>query len=149
MKKYIASSLAAFGLIIFLFGIQGSAQSTKGVSADIPFDFYVRGEKLPAGKYEIETLNRQTSSSPLIVRSLDSVNQRSIVVHTSPVATSLTRKRERVLKFRRYGSAYFLSSVDLDADESVRLPRTSRETEIARSTQEGSAVVALRPAGGK
>ena len=68
MKKYIATTIAATGLIVFIFGMECAAQTNRRLVADIPFDFYVDEGKLPSGRYEFETTMRQTTTGGLIVR---------------------------------------------------------------------------------
>lgn len=134
MKNYIAGSIIATGLIIFVFGFEVSAQTPDRLVADIPFEFYVRNEKLPAGRYEFERSTRLTFPSPLIVRSINGPARRSLIVPTIAGTPGNVVSDGLRITFRRYGgSVSFLSGLDLSGDGlAMTIARTSVERELAR-----------------
>ena len=133
MKNYIAGSIVATGLIIFVFGFEMNAQTPDTLVADVPFDFYVRNEKLPAGRYEFERSTRLTFPAPLIVRSAEGRSRRSILVPTLTGSRTDIRGEGLRITFRRYGSVSFLSGIALAADGlAMTIARTSVEKELAR-----------------
>jgi len=75
MKKQLVK-LTKFGFlsVIALVTAVGSAQGQSlayKLRADIPFDFVVANQKLPAGKYSIGRAIQNSGDSVLLIRSLD------------------------------------------------------------------------------
>ena len=134
MKTYIANTLAAVGLIIFFFGMESSAQTANRIVADVPFDFFVRNEKLSAGRYEFESATPQAAPGAVIVRYFEGTERRSMIVPA--MANSPRRDGSMGLVFNRYGSTHYLSGVAIDSvDGGLKLVKTSREKELAREFQ--------------
>ena len=134
LKNYIATTIAATGLIIFIFGIDCSAQSTRRLTVDIPFDFYVGEEKLTRGKYEFESVKSISNSGSVVVRPVVKSGRHSLIVAT--MAETAKPGDTAILQFNRYDSEYFLSKVNLNADEvSFRVRRTSSEDRLAKLEQ--------------
>ncbi|HEX6127095.1 MAG TPA: hypothetical protein VFZ23_17110 [Pyrinomonadaceae bacterium] len=133
MKNYIAGSIATTALIIFVFGFEASAQTANRLVADIPFDFYVRNEKLPAGKYMFERTSELTFPTALIVRSVDGPGRRSIIVSTIAGDVKARTSDGLQITFNRYGSVFYLSGLNLAANSlSLKILKTSAEREMAR-----------------
>lgn len=133
MKNYIAVSMVATGLILFVFGFEMSAQTPDRLVADIPFEFYVRDEKLPAGRYEFERSTRLTFPAPLVVRSVNGLARRSMLVPTLAGRASLKSGGGPGITFKRYGSVFFLSGIDLPGEAlALKISTTSTEREYAR-----------------
>ena len=134
MKNYIATSIAAIGLIGFVFGMECSAQSGGRMVVDIPFDFYVGEEKLPSGNYEFEATNRQANSGAVVVRPAIKSEGRSLIIPT--MAETAKPGSEPLLLFNRYGSDHFLSRINLSTEEvSFRVRKTSAEKLLAKDNQ--------------
>ena len=130
MKNYIATAIAATGLIVFVFGMECSAQSVKRMVADIPFDFYVGEERMPSGKYEFEATNRDSNSAAVFVRPVIKSERRSLIIST--MAETAKPGNEPLLLFNRYGSEHFLSRINLSSEEvSFRVRKTSSEKRLA------------------
>src|SRR5436305_14396865 len=72
MKKYLVSGLAILCLLTGFGGLTASAMidSDETIVADIPFDFVVRDQTLPAGKYTMK-VSDDTNLNLLVVRSTD------------------------------------------------------------------------------
>ena len=134
MKKYIATAITTTGLIVFVFGMECSAQSARRLTADIPFDFYVGEERMPKGTYEFHSTGVQANQSGVVVRPVIKSERRSLIVAT--MAEIAKPDEDSLLVFNRYGSDYFLSRVTLSADEvSFKLRKTYSERETAKQQQ--------------
>jgi hypothetical protein len=141
MKQYIASTVAATGLIIFIFALDASAQISNRTVAEIPFDFYIGKELLPRGKYEFERASRNAYPSGLIVRSVTKPTARSMIVSTLP-NDPVKRGEAPAITFNRYGSVHYLSGISSEPGSlAVRLRKTSGEKAIARQFDRHSPVV--------
>ena len=143
MKNYLASTIAATGLIIFIFGMDCAAQSSTRITADIPFDFYVGGELLPKGSYEFEPASKQSYPTSLIIRPRVKSPRRAMIVPTLANAASQPGERP-ALVFNRYGSVHYLSTVSADAGGmALRLRRTSAEKLMAQEVERSQPVTIL------
>ncbi|HKP68600.1 MAG TPA: hypothetical protein VJV05_04910 [Pyrinomonadaceae bacterium] len=145
MKNYIATTIAATGLIVFIFGMGCSAQSVRRLTANIPFDFYVGEEKMPSGRYEFETTMRQTTAGGLIVRPVVKPARKSVLVPAFGQPSKATD--EPILTFNQYGSVHFLSRVNLVADEVMfRIRKTATEERVAKELHLMAVPVTVRQA---
>jgi hypothetical protein len=134
MKKYIATTIAATGLIVLIFGMECNAQSARRLTVDIPFDFYVGEGKMPSGKYEFEQTMQQTGSGGLIVRSAAKSARPAIIVPSA--GRSSKGMSDALLVFNRYGSEHFLAQVNLGADDlSFRIRKSAVEKRVAAGYQ--------------
>lgn len=141
MKQYIAGTVAATGLIIFIFAMDASGQSSNRLVADIPFDFYAGKELLPSGRYEFEPASRSTYPSGLIVRSVAKSAQRSMIVSTLANDT-VHAGHAPAIAFNRYGSVHYLSGISIEAGSlALRLRKTSDEKDIARQVRTPTPIV--------
>lgn len=131
MKNYIAGTIAATGLIIFVFGMDCIAQNTTRITAEIPFDFYVGSELLPKGRYEFERANRNSLPSSLIIRPAIKSPRKAMIVPT--IVASAGRGTEFQLTFTRYSTVHYLSTVHTNVgDVGMKLLRTSKEKQLAK-----------------
>jgi hypothetical protein len=106
---FAASSLAAAGNL--------SAQEHV-VKANIPFDFTVNNNVLPAGTYTISSI------SPYAVQVR---NANGHVAEMSLVQNDDKRSKTPVLVFQRYGNQYFLHEILAANALNVAVPRSKRE----------------------
>ncbi len=121
MKKVLLV-LATFSLVAMTLPAMPAA---TGVKANIPFDFMVGAEKLPAGHYLIE---RQTSPASIIIANLETGAR--VMVHTSPV--QLDGRESTTLVFHKYGDQAFLSQIKSPGwGVGQELPRTKLERELS------------------
>ena len=98
------------------------------MSADVPFDFYVGRQKLPAGQYEVKHMG-----DPSVLHVTDGKGHVSITFSNGQTNRSATRRGQLI--FTRYGSQYFLSEVHwADSTLSRQLLKSPLEIQIARST---------------
>jgi len=122
---------------ILVLGAAGAAfaQTPHTVRADIPFDFAVAGETMPAGHYEIDT----RSAAMIVVRGANS--GRTAIVNTADART-LDRQQEARLVFHRYGDQYFLHQVwTTDLNAGRELPQTRKERSLAKGPSNAKRVV--------
>jgi hypothetical protein len=101
------------------------AQSSR-LTANIPFDFYVGHDLLPAGKYDLRTV------AGSVLRVLSENGERTAAISTIPVWNESGRVSKLV--FNRYGKTYFLSEVHWQGFSQARgLIKSPSELELARS----------------
>ena len=154
MKKELLKGFTMLALIIALAlatAAVSNAQSRNKIVADIPFDFVVGDQAMPAGEYSLKATGSQGNA--LMVQSQDS---RSSAIRLS---NSIAPKREKTharLVFHRYGERYFLAEVWNGADSTGRqllksrqeraiereLASISSKSETAKTTYETVEVVA-------
>ncbi len=122
MSKKISWLLVAVTLFAVLAGPNAYGQSSTRVTANIPFDFRVGSQTLPAGEYSV------VPKSPVLVviRSTDG-HQSALVMNNAIQASRISADGKLV--FNRYGEFYFLSQVWTpgEADRSQISPVQCRE----------------------
>jgi len=126
MKRQAFSLVSLLSLLL----VTGSAiAQTVNVYAKIPFNFAVGRKTLPAGPYDVGTIDNGDSKMLLV----QFRNGSSAVVVASNAAANLKPADKTKLVFTRYGNRYFLSQIWVNGETSGRqLPKTSREKELAR-----------------
>jgi hypothetical protein len=132
--------LINFGIILtFVFvGAIASAQAqTKNiVIADIPFDFYIKNQKLTAGEYEIKKLYLGGNQTTLVFQPKG--GKTSTIVTMLPLLANreMSENQPRLI-FNRYGSDYFLTKVLNPAENfGAQLPKTKGEIKLAKNIVE-------------
>jgi hypothetical protein len=126
---FAASSLAAVGSL--------SAQEHM-VKANIPFDFTVNNNVLPAGTYTISSL------SPYVVQ-VRNVNGH--IAEMSVVHNDDKRSTTPVLVFQRYGNQYFLHEILATNALNVAVPPSKREQrrqQEAKLQESNQTLIALK-----
>jgi hypothetical protein len=122
MKKQLFA-LLGLGL---LFATASAYAQTVALKANVPFNFIVSGNTLPAGEYTIQSLSPNTRA--LVIRGAD--NSANIVTANS--CESLRPSEKTKLVFHRYGDRYFLSQIWTAGNSSgSELPPSRREAEVA------------------
>jgi hypothetical protein len=113
---------------LMLLGHPSAVQAQSSLlKADIPFDFFVGGEILPAGLYDLKLI----AGSVIQVRS--DKGSTAMVVMTIPSSSSL-KAPEPFLVFNRYGNDHFLSEVRWSGYSIGRaLIKSSIERELAKN----------------
>lgn len=103
MKRQLVIALTTLGFVIMLTAATTSAQSSILLKVNIPFEFSVEGEQLPAGVY---TVTKGPGGS-LLIRSVD--------CHSFKIFRAIHREARRLedssLIFNKYGNEYFLSTI--------------------------------------
>lgn len=133
MKKQITS---AFAIIMALLALSASvsayAQAARRVSVEIPFEFVAGGERLPAGRYSIKSVLRN-SDKMLLIQSED--GRRAATVLTNTGRQQESGRAE--LTFRQYGEQFFLSRVWVSGLAAAReLPQSKLEKRLRRELRE-------------
>jgi hypothetical protein len=128
MKKQIIKSLALFSLLLVAGLFQTvSAQASVRLVVNVPFEFAVGGERLPAGRYEIGRLSAN-SDKVLLIRSLEGGRQLAVVTHA---ADTVQTAEQAQLAFRQYGDRYFLSEIRTASARAARaLPISQAEKSL-------------------
>ncbi|QQS48035.1 MAG: hypothetical protein IPM66_05105 [Acidobacteriota bacterium] len=106
MKKQILHIAAALSLFLML-GASAAAQTSREMSVNIPFDFYVGKTELPAGAYTIYRTSA-TSGYGFILRSEDL--KTAVMFNARVIRTSEAGSGSRI-EFRRHNDRYFLSRI--------------------------------------
>ncbi len=127
MKKQILNAVVTLSVIAAL-TIAGFAGLSGNLVADIPFDFIVKGKKLPAGKYTVETGSFQ---SALAIRSF-TTKQAAVSITQNFQVRAGSKPR---LIFHRYGDQYFLAKVVTDS-VGKELPKSNAEREAAKARRD-------------
>ena len=146
MKKTVVKGFITAALLVMAImtaGASAQAQTLQyKLTVDIPFDFSVSGQKLPAGKYWI---GRAQSSIGDTVVQIQSTDMHSVANRFSvPIVTFKSKKRGEVV-FHRYDDQYFLSEVWPSGGGTGRaFLKTRTERELARSARENG-IAAVKP----
>jgi len=105
LKNFTMLALVV-GLALATTLVSANAQSTSTVRADIPFDFIVGDQTLPAGKYMV---NSATSDGhALNIRTREGKSLALVLTHE---AAQHSQKRIARMVFHRHGQQYFLAEV--------------------------------------
>ena len=148
MKNVVARGVAKLGLLaammIIAASVSANAQSLNyRLTANIPFDFSVGGEKLPAGKYWINRAQQSNGDTVVQIRSTDLHS--NLVRFTIPVLASVPAKNSSLV-FRRYGEEYFLAEIwPMGSETGRELPKTRAEREAARKVQDSGVAAVNTP----
>ena len=124
------SLLSAMLLVTSVASAQGQSLANR-ITANIPFDFSVGEEKLPAGPYSIRRVNQNIGDTVLSVTDDDG--------HAKAIRLSIPTQRVRAnskatLVFHHYGDQYFLFQVwPAGATSGRQFPRSQSEREIQRN----------------
>jgi hypothetical protein len=101
---------------------------TLDLRANIPFEFYVGNQVLPAGNYQIDT---RLANGVARIWNLDTNRSVVLLVQKDQVPAWMSRE-EAVVVFHRYGERYFLSDVrDGYARVQYRMRTTPAEAEFS------------------
>lgn len=127
MKKTVFFGFLVISLFVLVTG--APARSAVALLVNVPFDFYVGKELLPAGDYRFE-MGAMTpftaKSSSLLVRRQDGSAVTGIF--TIPGSGSLSINTDR-LHFNRYGDKYFLARIEC-LEYQADLGKTAIEKEL-------------------
>lgn len=115
-----------------------NAQATQLFTADIPFDFHVRGERLPAGEYTVRCLNPSSDVKVLQLRKTD--GEFSIMLHTNSIVGRMASKSRLV--FNRYGNQYYFAQAWLVSE---RIGMQASRSRQEKATAKEMARLAYKP----
>jgi hypothetical protein len=130
MKKQILCA-AILGFIALFSYSSADAQTNSRVVANIPFDFYVGSQKMPAGEYVIDKVFPQHDKTTLSLRRQD--GKANAMALTIP--TTVKKRKDAILSFNRYGDVYYLSKIlNPFAEFGVELKQGKTEINLARQS---------------
>jgi hypothetical protein len=114
-------------LLVIAGGTSASAQVVDTVEADIPFDFTVGRQVLPAGHYTIKRLD-DTRPGVMTIRGSDSRKTRIFLTGDAQIAKE---PRHTELIFDRFGDQYFLSKIfEVGSNYGVELRKSRAERKL-------------------
>jgi hypothetical protein len=144
MKNVVAKMGLLAVMTVIAASVSANAQSLNyRLTANIPFDFSVGGEKLSAGKYWISRAQQSNGDTVVQIRSTDLHS--NLVRFTIPVLASAPAKNSSLV-FRRYGDEYFLAEIwPMGSETGRELPRTRAERELARKAQDSGVAAVNAP----
>ena|ERR1700693_4846517 len=133
MKTYLLRT----SLIAVVAAVAVHAQSSN-FRVNIPFDFIVGSQTLPAGQYSVD---QQSFTGAVILKCLDHKGAASAIGLPLPAGGA---QNEKKLVFHRYNNTYFLAQVWRAGAYGRKLPTTNQEHELAaqRSNPDNITVVA-------
>lgn len=143
MKKQVLKGVSMLVLIIgiaFVTAVVSANAQTRGsLKAQVPFDFMVGDQKLPAGAYTVSPLIEQSNDGVL----LKNDDSRASAMHLTNRIAGRAEERARLI-FRKEGESYHLAEIwDGNGEgRQVRLSRKAREAELAKANS-GSETVAI------
>ena len=131
MKKQIFKSLMILSCLFTLTGLTAQAQSSRTSTADVPFDFSLGKQTLPAGRYEI---NQTGAGASAVLRIRDARGKNIALIPVRTAISSPKSQSEAHWIFSHYGDQYFLSEVWMGGEEDgLALPKTHVELQVAIS----------------
>ncbi|HEX8069427.1 MAG TPA: hypothetical protein VF546_05720 [Pyrinomonadaceae bacterium] len=139
MLKRAGICIATLSFLVIIGLPIAQAQGTKTMTAQVPFDFYVRDRVLPAGTYEVTALS--ADGALLRISRVDGDDAVSVI--TNSAQADRRHEASARLIFRRYDDQYFLAAAWRDADNGRELSRTSRERSLVK--ERALAARATRP----
>jgi hypothetical protein len=130
MKKQAYVTAAIFVLVLLAFSPAKAQGNNDHLTANIPFDFNVRGKSLPAGEYIVSVLNPTSAGTVL---QISRKRGRGLVV-VQTIGVTGTKREDATLIFRRYGNQYFLAQAWMPADSNgLSISKSKAEREIERN----------------
>ena len=115
--------LAAAGIV---------AQTAHELVADVPFEFSVCAEQLPAGTYKVRMLS---GSNPQVML-VSSDTSRSVIVACGHAIQLQHQTTTANLIFNQYGNKYFLSELWLADITGAELFKSEQEQALLREVKE-------------
>ncbi len=100
------------------------AQAEARINAQVPFDFTLDQKSVPAGEYEISSLNNNV----LVLRNLDTREARLVI---KPMHVQVSQTPGAKLVFHKYGDQYFLVQIwDGQGNIGIAFHESKREKEL-------------------
>jgi hypothetical protein len=130
MKRQAIRTMTQLGLFVILAATSAYAQAGGSQQANVPFDFNVGSQTLPAGRYLFERINRQTIQETILLRTAEG---RAIMMVRMMPADARSKQEHARLIFHRYGERYFLSQLVTPGDDfGLELPKSRFERRLER-----------------
>jgi len=129
MKKQMLSLIAGAVLLLCYGGLPVAAHDT--VRVQVPLDFQVNGQLLPAGDYIIKRDSQEPKR--LLIQSPE--RKLMVIVNTIPHSLSKFPARTSLL-FRSYGEQHFLAEVRVAGNENgYALIKSKAERKLAQAAE--------------
>lgn len=128
MKKQ-AYRIVTMVMFIAAVGLASAQAQTSGptiLRVDIPFDFSVGNQTLPAGEYRVTCVNAATDQKVLQLR--EKAGNATVLVRTSSMIGKVQDNARLV--FNRYGDQYFFAQAWLPGDNIGMQAQKSRTEKI-------------------
>ncbi|MDT4898508.1 MAG: hypothetical protein QOH25_3585 [Acidobacteriota bacterium] len=129
MKNKLYGTFAMLSIMVMLAVVSVQAQSRGKLEVNIPFEFQIGSQTLPAGSYSVKRLTQNS----ILVQGED--GKGSAIAQTTgtiQAKTNETAAREKLV-FHKYGSQYFLSQVWMVRGSDGRaLNQTDAERQAAK-----------------
>jgi hypothetical protein len=126
MKHNIYGALAMLAVALMISVPMSQAQSR--VRANVPFAFTLEQSSMPAGGYEISSIDEKVIS----VRNLETGQARLLI---ASVHVEASQDQHAKLVFHKYGDQYFLSQIwDGSGNDGIELPTSKREKELTMAS---------------
>ena len=124
MKRnvYGALMITALALIVSVPMTQAQARA----KADVPFDFSLNRQMMPAGNYEISSEGNKL----LAVRNLDTMKACLLIESVRLQASQASEIPHAKLVFHKYDDQYFLAEIWDGSDLGIQIPESKREKEM-------------------
>ena len=147
MKKTVVKGfITAALLVVAIMTVGASAQAQTlqyKLTVDIPFDFSVSGQKLPAGKYWIGRAHESIGDTVVQFQTTD---MHSVANRFSVPIITFKAKKGGELVFHRYGDQYFLSEVWPSGGGTGRaFLKTHAERDLERSARDNGIAAVKSP----
>jgi len=107
MKRKTFLFMIMLGMLLPLMATAVVAQTSQELVANIPFNFTVCREQMPAGKYKVRPISSANPRALLIA----SEDNRSVEIVCTRDVQAQKRAGAAKLIFNRYGDQYFLSEL--------------------------------------
>ena len=127
MKKHIAWLLPLLVAIFALTPVSSHAQ-TRGIHADVPFDFIVGDKTFAAGRITARGLTA-TDTGPLEVSNLD---KGEYVLRMALPMLKSDLSEQAKLVFRKYGTRYYLAEVWIPGYKTLAVTKSKSERALER-----------------
>jgi hypothetical protein len=146
MRKHVCESLLALSLLVSMLAAAApaSAKTSNDMRAQVPFDFYVGGQLIPAGDCAVAWVNSDESGLRIA-----GLGGRQVIMTLSTAEGARDRMARPRLVFHKYGDQYFLASVWGANGDGRKLPESKRErnlrkeTRVAQQTGAGAEIVTI------
>jgi hypothetical protein len=137
MKKTIFTTFTLLGCLVMLIGVGAQAQTDTAMRAQVPFEFNIKRQTLPADQYVVQVKRLGATWALQISRGRET---EGIYPVTQQMIRGNAPETPRLI-FHRYGEQYFLAQVQLGNDrEALSLPKSRLEEEV-RTAMQGAAPI--------
>jgi hypothetical protein len=124
MKNVTLRSNIILSSLLVILSASTYAQSSQSLFANVPFDFFLEGKKIPAGEYSVERLNRQSTYAAVVLKRKSDGRSMAMI---SGLISDVSPGWDARLTFDRIASTYYLVGIQNPAaNYALNLPRTKR-----------------------